>query len=89
MPETVTTVLSIEIVPVDVIGPPVSPVPVLINVTPRLSVPLDAEVIKPFELTVMFAFVYDPGVTPELSILTTIGAPAPLSVTLMGKVDDK
>ena len=90
VPVSVTTVLSIEIVPDVVIGPPVSPVPVLICVTvPEAPDPLDAAVIRPLEFTVMLALVYEPGVTPELSILTTIGAPAPLSVTLIGKLDDK
>ena len=35
VPVNVATVESIEIVPVDVIGPPVSPVPVEIEVTPE------------------------------------------------------
>ena len=35
VPVSVTTVESIEMVPVDVIGPPVSPVPVATEVTPE------------------------------------------------------
>jgi hypothetical protein len=34
-PVSVATVLSIEIVPVEVIGPPVNPVPVATDVTPE------------------------------------------------------
>ena len=43
-----TTPVSIEIVPVDVIGPPDRPVPVSIRVTePAPAVPLDAAVMRP------------------------------------------
>ena len=35
VPVRVTTVLSMEIVPVEVIGPPVRPVPVAMDVTPE------------------------------------------------------
>ena len=41
VPVRVTTVLSIEIVPVEVIGPPVKPVPVAIDVTPEPAARLD------------------------------------------------
>lgn len=74
------TVGSIEIVPVDVIGPPVKPRPVLINVIPVTSAPFDAAVIRPFELTVMLAFVYEPGTTVESLSEITTSEPAPLSV---------
>lgn len=49
-------------------------------------VPLDAAVIRPFEFTVMLAFVYEPGVTFEFLNEITIFDPAPLSTESIGKV---
>ena len=51
------------------------------DVTPTMSVPFEASVIRPFVSTVMFAFVYEPGETAVFARLM-IGSPeAPSPLT--------
>ena len=56
-----------------VIVPPLNPLPVATLVTVPLEPeePFEAAVTLPFASTVMFAFVYDPAVTPELPKVKT------------------
>ena len=65
-------------VPLDVIVPPLNPVPAVIDVTvPGLDEPFAAAVIWPCALTVILAFVYDPAVTAVLAIAIVV---APVGV---------
>ncbi len=58
----------------------IAPVLVLNEVTPPPD-PLDAAVIRPFESTVMFAFVYEPAVT-------AVFANVPVPVTFAEPLND-
>ncbi len=55
------------IVPVELMGPPLRPNPVQMQVT---ALPFDTEVSWPWAFTVKSALVYDPGVTPVLESAT-------------------
>jgi hypothetical protein len=68
----VTPSSAIEIVPVEVIVPPVNPPEVATDVTPCASVPLDAAVILPCASTVILVLVYEPAVTAVSSKVNVI-----------------
>ena len=60
----VTAVFASEMVPLVVIGPPIKPTPVFIVLTVPTVLVLVAAVMRPCALTVIFAAVYEPAVTP-------------------------